>query len=115
MQTIRLLGGSHHGKKIEIAGADPFIYMVKKQKKKKWSPSDFLVDSSDTYYVIDHEKYDRQYIRNITAISLDRWLVETKVIYLKEGSKVKQETMWKLGTSYEKRIQEYTGALISDA
>lgn len=105
MTIIRLLGGSHHGKRMEIPGNPPSIFLMKRPKIKKWSPNDLMLNSP--YTTIEQEKYEKKYVRNITATSPGKWLVETKVAYVKAGSKVKDETFWKLGLQHETRIEDY--------
>lgn len=105
MATIRLLGGSYHGKRMEFRDDLPWIYLVKKPKKKQWSPMLAPIDP-DTIFVIDQEKYEKKYIKDIKAtITPGGWLVETKVAFVKAGSKVKRETFWKLAMPCETRIE----------
>jgi hypothetical protein len=105
MPIVRLLGGSHHGKKMNYAGRDAVIYMTKKAKKKRWSPSDLLND--DPYFTIEHEQYELQTMRKVTAVDDFRYYAEYKKAYIKKGAKIKPETFWKLAFAYESGKEWY--------
>lgn len=100
---IRLLGGSWHSKRMAQPARSNTIYLqkfVKKNRRLRWSPD---LINLDTAFTIEHEVYERRMMRKITPIDDLRWLVEIREAYIKKGSKIKDETFWKLGMHAETR------------
>lgn len=96
METIRLLGGSWHGRKIETRRPLNDIYLTKKPTKKKWSPILLNVDP-DALFVIEQEVYERKNMRNCVSSTGYRRTYETRTAFVKKGAKIKDTTFWKLG------------------
>jgi hypothetical protein len=98
MLNVRLLGGSHHGKKTYFPNPPRQIYMHKKQKKIQWSPGD--IHDTDTFYVPEMEVYEYEKMRQVIPKG-SKLLITIKGAWVKKGSKVKPETFWKLALDVE--------------
>lgn len=92
---IRLLGGSKHQKRMEVdRHRSEFIFQKPRLPKGKWNPSWDI--NPNTVTVIDTEIYELKKMRKAEQIGHNRVYIETKVAYIKKGSKIKPETFWKL-------------------
>lgn len=100
-QTIRLLGGSHHGKRMVIGQLYGPLIMRKKPKRVRWTPG----YQPDNVFTIEQEIYELKTVRNVIPITDIEFLVETKKAYVKKGSNVKPETLWKLGMLCDSYIE----------
>lgn len=94
----RLLGGSHHGKKIPINDRQTQIFMQKKVKS-KWNPLNTI--DIDRVAPMDFEIYEHQTMRDVVAVGVNKYHVTVKEAYVKKGSKIKPKTFWKLASYVE--------------
>lgn len=93
-KTVRLLGGSHHGKKMQIGSIHGPLVMRKKPKPRRWIPH---LDDSDYFFTIEEEVYERKTMHKCISCTGTRWVYEVRTAYVKKGSKIKEGTFWKLG------------------
>lgn len=101
---VRLLGGSWHSKKIMHDCRNSTIHLtkfIKKNRRLRWTPDLINLDAA---FTVEYEIYEMKKMRKVTPIDDYRWLAEVRIAFVKKGSKIKDETFWKLAMyadSYE--------------
>ncbi len=100
-ETVRLLGGSHHGKKLLIGQLYGPLVIRKKPKRITYTPG---FDDS-VYFDIEHEIYERKKMARCVGVEGPRVIMEVRMAFVKKGSKVKDETFWKMAMHVEKYMR----------
>lgn len=90
--VVRLLGGSHHAKKITIDNLYGPLIMRKKTKQRRWEP---WIDPYEIFKT-EEEIYERKVMQKPIFTDGLQWLIEFRVAYVKCGADIKPATFWKL-------------------
>jgi hypothetical protein len=99
--VVKLLGGSHHGRKLSVKSLSSQIVMIRRKKKNDYV--DWM--NFDTSYKIEEEVYELKKIGFSQPIDDLRYSIETRIAYVKKNSQVKTETMWKFGLHRDVEIR----------
>lgn len=103
----KLLGGSHHGKVLILSKRVPTLVMLPKLSKKERMR--FLTTDLYSAFTVKEEIYELRKACRSRPLSDGSVAIEIRYAYVKKGSDVKVETVWKLGKNPKIEALVYTG------